>query len=70
MVNLSQKKLQNKIINLPSYIFNAHTMIPQTSFFIHFIEFLPLVLILSMPCVLEPGKREQQKYEKRKDICG
>ena len=44
MVKLSQKKLQNKTINLASYIFNAHTLIPHTSFFIHFIELLALVL--------------------------
>ena len=42
---LSKKKLQNKTINLPSYIFIVHTLIPQTSFFIHFIELSPLVLI-------------------------
>ena len=72
-VKLSQKKLQNKTINLPSYIFNAHTLILQATFFIHLIKCLPLVLIvkvsiLAMPCILEIGIREQQKYEKRKQI--
>ena len=40
----SQKKLQNMTINLPSYIFRAHTLILLTSFFIHFVvELLPIV---------------------------
>ena len=38
-----KKKLQNKTIHLPSYIFKPLTMIPQASFFIHFDEPLPLV---------------------------
>ena len=45
VVILSQRKLQSKTVNLPSYIFSALTLIPQTSFFIHFIELLPLVFI-------------------------
>ena len=45
-------------------------MIPQTSFFIHFNELLPLALTeglaFILSCVLETGIREQEKYEKRK----
>ena len=37
MVKSSQKKLQNMTINLPSYIFTAHTLILLASFFMHFV---------------------------------
>ena len=75
MVKLSQKKLQHKTINLPSYIISAYTLIPQISILIHFFEpatcidregltlFLCLVSYLSR--FLEPETREQQKYKKR-----
>ena len=45
MVKLSKKKLQNKTINFTSYIFSTHTPIPLGFFFIHFVDFLPLVSI-------------------------
>ena len=51
---LSQNKLQNKTINLLSYIFSAHTHI-----------LYPWVSILSISHFLETDSREQQKYEKR-----
>ena len=54
MVKLSQNKLQNKTINLLSYIFTAHTHI-----------LYPWVSSLSMSHFLETDIREQQKYEKR-----
>ena len=33
----NRKKLQTAAINLPSYIFRIHTLIPVASFFIHFV---------------------------------
>ena len=54
MVKSSQNKLQNKTINLLSYIFSALAHI-----------LYPWVSILSISCFLETDIREQQKYEKR-----
>ena len=53
-VKSSQNKLQNKTINLLSYIFSTHTHI-----------LYPWVSILSISHFLETNIREQQKYEKR-----
>ena len=40
----SQKKLQNRTINLSSYIFRVHNLILLPSFFIHFVvELFPVV---------------------------
>ena len=44
MVKLSQNKVQNKTINLLSYILRAHTQIPLAFSFIQFVNlFLPLL---------------------------
>ena len=58
MVKLSQNKLQNKTINLLSYIFSAHTHI-----------LYPWVSILSISYFLETDIREQHKCEKRTQKC-
>ena len=42
VVKSSEKKLQNKTINLPNYIFSAHTLIAQL-FFQSFGDISPLV---------------------------
>ena len=71
MVTLSQKKLQHKTINLPSYIISTYTLIPQISILIHFVEPSTgidregLINILSLPRFSETEIREQQKYKKR-----
>ena len=68
---LSQKKLQNTTINLPSYIFRVNTLTLLAPFFIYFVvELLPIVWIervniVSMFRFLETDIREQKKYEKR-----
>ena len=65
------KKLQNTIINLPSYIFRVRTLILLGYFlFILFLDFLQLyewgrVNIVSMFRFLETGIREQKRYQKR-----
>ena len=63
------KKLQNTTINLPSHIFNAPTLIPQASFFIHFVEFLPHIWIRkdqysSYVSFLRNWHRKTTKYER------
>ena len=41
---LSEKKVDNATINLPSYTFRVHTLIRVASFFINFVvELLPVV---------------------------
>ena len=66
---LSQKKLQNMTVNLPSYIFRVHTLILLASFFIHFVaELLPIVWradMVSMFSFLETDIRQQKKYKQR-----
>ena len=41
-VKSAQKKLQNKTINLPSYVFSGNTLDTLASFFIHFMKFCHL----------------------------
>ena len=70
---LSQRKLQNTTINLPSYLFRVHTLIALASFFIHFVvvvNFWQLyeygkVNIVSMFQFIETDLREKKKYEMR-----
>ena len=69
-VKLSQKKLQNKTINLPSYIISTHIVIPQISFFIHFVEpstcidreGLAFFLCLYIKLKLENNKSIKREY--------
>ena len=70
MTKLSQKKLQNTTINLPSYICSAHTVIRLASFsfiLLNCCQFYKQrrVRIVSMFHFVESDKREQQKYENR-----
>ena len=75
-VKSSQKKLQNRTINLPKKIFSAHTLICQACFFIHFVEHLPLVRVgknyysFHVLFLTNWHKRTTKVWKENTDICG
>ena len=74
--NRLKGKLQNTTVNLPSYIFSAHALIHLASFFIHFVELLPIVWIgkgwhcFYVPFLGNWNKRITKVWKENTDICG